>query len=844
MDGNTISDIAVGPSGDIWVVGSTTWSPGSTTSIPVPTTPDALIPAAPGGPEGFLARLRPDGTVAYRTYLGGSGPDAALAVALDAAGNVYVAGRTVSNDFPTTAGAFDRSCADGHCGETPEYAWNGFVMKLTPAGTSIVYSTFFGGSKRDSIHRLAVDAAGRVHMVGETTSIDFPLTADAAQATRLGNADLNDGFYSRLSADGSTLEYSTYMGGSGSDHAYDVAVDSGGNAYVVGAAASSDFIIRNALQTYGGGWDAWLARFTDAGLQYSTFFGGSQYDEAYGVALSGEGVYLSGSTTSCEFPGASRPASSSICTRAAYIAKVRLDGTAGLRTTLLSGSSGTTIAYGLEVDAEDNVFATGSTNAPDFPVTADAFQTGLVFGTDAFFAVVPMAHGASGVRSYATYLGGQGFDEGHQVAVDASGSAVIGGRTGSSDFPAVNGTQTASGPPTATAFVARFIPAAAPPSSPTDEIVLHASDGSIAGGGWQLVADATAAGGQRLWNPNAGVPKLASASAIPSGSVDFSFQAEAGKPYHLWLRMKADADHWTNDSVFVQFSDTVDTLGRPVWRIGTTSATVVSLEDCTNCGESGWGWNDNGYATFGQHVIFAESGTHVLRIQQREDGISVDQIVLSSATWLQTPPGSAKNDTTIVPKDSPPPDPTGSREVVLYAAQDVLPGNTNWVVVSDPTAAAGARLWNPNRNLPKASSPLAGGADYFELEFAAEVGVAYRLWIRGKAEGDAYYNDSVFVQFSDSADAGGAARWRIGTTDAFTVVLEDCESCGTQGWGWQDNGWNGLGPEVYFSKAGTQKIRILRREDGVSIDQVVLSAGRYLTQSPGVLKNDTTIIPR
>ena len=76
------------------------------------------------------------------------------------------------------------------------------------------------------------------------------------------------------------------------------------------------------------------------------------------------------------------------------------------------------------------------------------------------------------------------------------------------------------------------------------------------------------------------------------------------------------------------------------------------------------------------------------------------------------------------------------------------------------------------------------------------------------------------------------------------MVLEDCESCGTQGWGWQDNGWNGLGPEIYFSKAGTQKIRILRREDGVSIDQVVLSAGRYLTQSPGVLKNDTTIIPR
>jgi hypothetical protein len=146
------------------------------------------------------------------------------------------------------------------------------------------------------------------------------------------------------------------------------------------------------------------------------------------------------------------------------------------------------------------------------------------------------------------------------------------------------------------------------------------------------------------------VAKITTAAASPASYFDVTFNARAGVPYHLWLRMAAQNDYWTNDSVFVQFSDSVDGSGNPIWRTGTTSATVVSLEDCSGCGEQGWGWNDNGYGTPGTLVTFATSGAHTVRVQQREDGVSIDQIVLSAAKYLSAAPGAAKNDATIVVK--------------------------------------------------------------------------------------------------------------------------------------------------------------------------------------------------
>jgi acid phosphatase len=182
-------------------------------------------------------------------------------------------------------------------------------------------------------------------------------------------------------------------------------------------------------------------------------------------------------------------------------------------------------------------------------------------------------------------------------------------------------------------------------------------------------------------------------------------------------------------------------------------------------------------------------------------------------------------------------------DIVLYASEGIGP---NWSRVADATAAGGFRLSNPDLGAAKLTTPLAGPSSYFEMAFSAPAVTRYHLWIRGKAQNDSPYNDSVFVQFSDSLDTNGVAAYRIGTTDATTINLEDCFGCGLSGWGWQDNGWGSgvLGPDLAFQNSGTHTIRIQVREDGLSIDQIVLSPSTYLNTSPGAIRNDTTILPR
>ena len=195
----------------------------------------------------------------------------------------------------------------------------------------------------------------------------------------------------------------------------------------------------------------------------------------------------------------------------------------------------------------------------------------------------------------------------------------------------------------------------------------------------------------------------------------------------------------------------------------------------------------------------------------------------------------------------PPPQPVS--EVVLYASEAAVTG-TAWVVAEDSTAAGGALLVNPDAGQPKIETALASPSSYFELSFHAEANTGYRLWIRGRARNNSWANDSVFVQFSDSRSVSGAPTYRFGTTDAAWVGIEDCSGCGLAGWGWQDNAYGpdreGAGgpPLLYFDTGGVHTLRVQQREDGISIDQIVLSAGQYLNTSPGALKNDATILIR
>ena len=169
----------------------------------------------------------------------------------------------------------------------------------------------------------------------------------------------------------------------------------------------------------------------------------------------------------------------------------------------------------------------------------------------------------------------------------------------------------------------------------------------------------------------------------------------------------------------------------------------------------------------------------------------------------------------------------------------------DWTRVADPTAAAGASLLNPDRGAAKVVMALASPSDYFEMTFEAQAGTPYRLWLRGKASGDYWANDSVHLQFDDTvAPDGTTPTYRIGTSDSAVVNLEDCSGCGLSGWGWQDSGWGVgvLGPLVYFARSGSHTMRVQPREDGLAVDQIFFSADKYLTTPPGPVKDDATVL--
>jgi hypothetical protein len=181
------------------------------------------------------------------------------------------------------------------------------------------------------------------------------------------------------------------------------------------------------------------------------------------------------------------------------------------------------------------------------------------------------------------------------------------------------------------------------------DIVLRPADSATLVGNWIIERDCRAAGGAAVINPDMDLPRTA-AAAEPTDYFDMTFEAEAGKPYRLWIRARAEGDSWKNDSVSIQFSGAVDALGTPIYGIGTMERTLVSLEDCVSCGMADWGWQDNGFGegVLGPEIYFAASGPQTIRVQRREDGISIDQIVLSSTAWLTSPPGLLKKDATIV----------------------------------------------------------------------------------------------------------------------------------------------------------------------------------------------------
>ncbi len=413
-------------------------------------------------------------------------------------------------------------------------------------------------------------------------------------------------------------------------------------------------------------------------------------------------------------------------------------------------------------------------------------------------------------------------------------------------------------PRTATGAVWSFTTAGtAPPPPPpgTATSVMWAANVPAANlhGNWTQLADSTAAGGTALWNTNKGAAKISPALASPTNYFETTFSANSGTPYHVWVRLRAENNSLSNDSVHLQFNDSVTSSGDATMRIGSTSSAEVVLQNGSgDPGDTGWGWADNGWGSLGTQVYFAASGTHTIRVQQREDGAIIDQILISADSYLSTPPGPRDNDATILASTDgaspppPPPSPSSSAStIVLWTAG--TPANAihgNWSVLADSTAAGGSALWNPNGGQAKISPALASPANYAELTFNAPANTAYHLWVRLRAQNNSVSNDSVHVQFNDSVTSGGSPTMQIGTTGSAEVILQNGTSdTGDHSWGWADNGWGTLGDTVSFATTGSHTLRIQQREDGAIVDQIVLSPDTYLTSPPGPGDDDTTILP-
>jgi RHS repeat-associated protein len=391
-----------------------------------------------------------DPVLSYSTYLGGSSGDYGHGIAVDAAGNMYIAGFTRSMDFPTQNPFQNSNHGDADI----------FVAKLNSQGSALLYSSYIGGGGYDQAFDIAVDSSGNAYLIGNTNSRDLPTTPGSFQPSFGGggsgfNAG-DDGFVIKVSSTGSSLVYSSYLGGRGNDSPQAIALDSLGNAYVVGVAFSGFPTTPGAFQpSYGGGGDdAFVVKVNATGtaLVYSTYLGGSGLDQGeQGIAVDALGnAYVVGSTDSQNFPttpGAFQTtfAGGGFRYGDAFVTKLNPTGSALVYSTYLGGNSNDG-AFGVAVDPAGSAYVAGFTLSRNFP-TANAFQgsygggAGYPNGFGGGDSFVAKLNPAGSALVYSTYLGGSGDEEILGIAVDEFGSAYVTGTTASANYPTANPTQ-------------------------------------------------------------------------------------------------------------------------------------------------------------------------------------------------------------------------------------------------------------------------------------------------------------------------------------------------------------------------------------------------------------------
>ncbi len=427
---------------------------GWTTSSDLPASAGARHSTG-GGVDAFIASFSPvGGQLVYCTYLGGSGDDRAFGIAVDASNDVYIAGWSSSVNFPVVGGIQTRLSGTR----------DAFVAKLNAAGNSLVYSTYLGGSGVDVANAIAVDTSGRAVIAGDTTSTNLPVTTGVFQRIPAGGQDV---FVARLAANGASLSFLTYFGGSGMDHGTTVQIDPTGPIVIGGGTYSINLPVLLAYQAHsGGGQDGFVTKLnsTATALVLSTYLGGSGGSPGLPEQVNGlvigpsKNIVAAGITSSANFPITTGTLQSVYGGGQTDGFLTKLNGATGAL--MVSTFLGGTLNDGINAIAEDQLgrlYVTGFTLSTDFPViraSQPASASGQSGGMDAFAATI---NSGLNQETFGTYLGGSGTEAGNSIAVDALTSFIVVGQTSSADFPA-SGNLNHNQPANLTSFITKFCP--------------------------------------------------------------------------------------------------------------------------------------------------------------------------------------------------------------------------------------------------------------------------------------------------------------------------------------------------------------------------------------------------
>ncbi len=402
-----------------------TYVSGPTGSNDFPNTTGVIKNKNVGG-DIFVFKLNSNGSsLEYSTYIGGSNHENSKDIVIDSNNNIYITGATNSANFPVTINAFDST-------------YNGYedvyVLKINSMGSLLIYSTFIGGSQNETGMGITIDTYGQAYITGLTESIEFPNTINEISILDYKEYDV---FVLKLNLQGSSIIYSTVIGGSKADHGWEIIIDRIGNSYVSGTTESNNFpITKNSYdETFNGIIDAFIFKLNPNGskLLYSTFLGGNDSDRGRGLAFDSNGnLCVCGTTYSSDFPITNGVYDNTYNgADDIFVLKLNQNGSSLLFSTFI-GDDNRDNSPDIALGPNDNIFISGTAHSEDFPVTADADDILFNGSADAF---VLELNPLGTKLLYSTFIGGSDIDASSNMALDSNNDVYITGLTYSKDFP-------------------------------------------------------------------------------------------------------------------------------------------------------------------------------------------------------------------------------------------------------------------------------------------------------------------------------------------------------------------------------------------------------------------------